>query len=237
MSVSLDQNPASNAQDFTGTLTTLDFTGLTVGVGSNRGLVGLLTLFTGSAPGIKWDPVGTNQTVALITSHSQGASCITYIFGLVAPTSGNKILRATWTGASSVVLSAICFTGVDQTGGVTTFNNSTTAGAFEGAVSNTESIGPITTATTDAIVTLFGNDTTGNWSSPDHTQIYTDTGAFTVGTFEVNQSSPQTFNAILSTGCGGSDWAAVATNIKAAAGGVVVTSGTFGIQGLASSEW
>lgn len=65
---------------------------------------------------VVWDPTGTNQSLSLITgcttSRVQGEI---WIYQLVAPTTGTKTLRASFTGTGDKVVGVMTFTGVDQT--------------------------------------------------------------------------------------------------------------------------
>ena len=213
MSVALDNNPGTDALG--SSVTTVDFTGLTVGTGSNRALVALAANTGGlSNISITWDPVGANQALTRIQTVTSGG-IVTEVWGLVNPVSGNKILRASWTTTGSFYLSAVSFTGVDQTGGTTTFNNSTTNSGFVGGLSGTSSA-TVTTATSDAVVVCHGIDNFGDFSSVSDNKVFIDpTSAAVAGNFEVNGASPVTLTGSFSTGCGGSSWAVAATNVKA----------------------
>lgn len=138
-------------------------TSFTVGSGANRALIVGLACESGTgnhptAPTANWDSTGTNQSMTLIAASTMQLSSSSdfslFLFGLVAPTSGNKTLSiASMNGSagSDSIVAMISFTGVDQTGGTTTFkngnkgNNSTT----------TISYAP-TTVSGDAVVTVFG---------------------------------------------------------------------------------
>lgn len=118
--------------------TSYNYTGITVGTGSHRALVVTLQFDSNSDPtGVSatWDSGGTNQAMTLIKSldkngDGSGGGCVNQLWGLVAPTSGNKTL-AIATSSSRFFVSAISFTGVNQTGGTTSFPNATGAVAVE----------------------------------------------------------------------------------------------------------
>lgn len=103
---------------------TSSFTTLTVGSGSERALIAQVC-WTGVPTNINnvgWDTAGTRQAMTLIssgTSASSGHTCA--IYGLVAPTSGNKTWNATWTGSQECITQLVSWTSVDQTGGTTSF--------------------------------------------------------------------------------------------------------------------
>jgi hypothetical protein len=94
--------------------TTMTLTTMTVSAGSNLCLVGVLTTSNASSsPTMNWDTAGANQamTLALTVTNTQKL----YIFVLVAPVTGNKTLSASWTSVSNASLSAVAFSGADQT--------------------------------------------------------------------------------------------------------------------------
>lgn len=133
----------------------------TVGSGSNRALiVGIACEATTgnhpTAPTANWDSTGTNQSMTLLSACTLQLALSSdfslFLFGLVAPTSGNKTLSiaAMHAGADSIV-AMISFTGVDQTGGTTTFKN----GGTGHNATTTISYAP-TTVSGDAVVTVFG---------------------------------------------------------------------------------
>lgn len=154
MPVAFDAN-ASAVVTGTG-VTSVTTSNLTVGAGSNRALVTQLVLSLKTAAGVtvNWDNAGTPQAQTLIIS-ANGAGTIARaeLWGLVNPTSGAKAARAAWTGASDVYINPTSFTGVDQTGGATSFPHSTSAtGTLSGST-------PI--AFSAAITSAVGNFTIG----------------------------------------------------------------------------
>lgn len=170
MAVALDSNATT---DITGSgVTTLDLTTLTVGSGSNRALVAQVAfnLKTVSAVTVTWDPATTNQTVAqIVTANGTGTDGRADLYGLVAPTSGAKTLRVSWTSSSDVVLNAVAWTGVDQTGGVTSFPHSTSATGTSVTPSVT-----ITSAVNNATMDCSANPASGLYASPSKTQTFSD---------------------------------------------------------------
>jgi hypothetical protein len=134
----------------------------TVGVGSNRVLlIGLVTEATSgsppTAPTANWDSTGTNQSMLLLHTQTDtgNAQISSFLFGLVAPTSGLKTLSvAGLTATTDSMACYIAFTGADQTGGVTTFKNAT--GSFvSSGLTVTES--PAANSG-DAVIGLFGGN-------------------------------------------------------------------------------
>lgn len=111
--------------------TALNKTGHTVGTGTDRGgVAALVTQNAATLAAVVWDSGGTNQTLTLIGSIADSGNALkVWLFGGTALTSGAKTLRATWTGSSDACLSFISFTGVDQTGGATSFADFTSVHA------------------------------------------------------------------------------------------------------------
>jgi hypothetical protein len=160
----------------TGVLT-INNANLTVGAGSNRALlavaswVGTVTL---SAPIAHWDTAGTNQLMTQIGSIITNGAIDQHValFGLVAPTSGNKNFTLSWTGSSGVYVDLIAFTGVDQTSVAVAFPhfNSAVGTASPASVPITSATGNYTAATFTAngaadlttlnFTNLFGPDLT-----------------------------------------------------------------------------
>jgi len=118
--------------------TSVTFNNITVGTGPNRALVVPLS-FSSNASGTPvngiscvWDSGGTNQSMtqvanATATNIISGSEFfLSAIFGLVAPTSGNKTLTCSWTNPAIVYVDAISFNNVLQTGGAITFRKGTT---------------------------------------------------------------------------------------------------------------
>lgn len=171
MAVALDAQ--SSASTTANGATSHNHTNLTVGSGSNRALLVLVAWSTTTPTGITvtWDNGGTNQSCTLITnasaSSSTGGNRSCQIYGLVAPTTGNKTLRVAWTGAADVYVAAVALTGVDQTGGATSFPNGTSSNT---ASSTTSSV-TVTSATNDYVAAVHVTPTAGV-SSVNNTQVF-----------------------------------------------------------------
>ena len=159
---------------------------------------------TVTAPTAKWDVAGTNQAMTLI-----GLQNNAYLYGLVAPTSGNKILTVSWTTQSvTAILNCTSFTGALQTGGTTTFPNKVSSG---GAGQPTQTI---TSATGDMVVAMATCATVG-FTSPNQTSLYAkngtsvySSGQYAAGAATVTCSWTGTGTYMESIGC---DIAAVVT--------------------------
>jgi hypothetical protein len=156
MAVSVD---ATATADVHGSGMSATLNTLTVGSGTNRALI--VPVVFNADPGtvtMKWG----SQTMALIvTRSSTGTDGIAQVYGLVAPTSGAQSLVVTTTiTIGDIYLDAMSFTGVDQTGGATSFPNSTSA-----SVTTTTGTLVITTTTgnyTFSCLSTFSNETANN---------------------------------------------------------------------------
>jgi hypothetical protein len=83
--------------------TTNDNSTLTVGSGSNRALIVFVTHnnVAITAETVVWDPAGANQALTLIGTQLEAIdNTRVSIYGLVNPTSGNKVIRTSWTTAA-----------------------------------------------------------------------------------------------------------------------------------------
>ncbi len=131
---------------------TLTVSNLTVGSGSNRALILLLMFGVGSPPaGITatWDSGGTNQSMTIIPNTTTADNSVLagsgVLYGLLAPTSGNKSLVVSWTGNQEAHACAISFTGVDQTSVAVAFPHGNTV------VHTTITASPVAVAITSAV--------------------------------------------------------------------------------------
>jgi hypothetical protein len=121
--------------------TTVDFTGLTVVAGTHTAIVCAAiwdtAVFTINPTAI-WDPAGVNQSMPLIIySDIAGTQIPVALFGLTGLSAiGNKTIRLSWTGSARVFVDAVAFDNVDQTGGTTSFPNSTSGSGATLAVTS-----------------------------------------------------------------------------------------------------
>lgn len=152
---------------------TLTISNLTVGSGSNRALA--LALMCGSCGAglpaglsLTWDSGGTNQALTQVTGTLVTDSVLTdsaAMYGLVAPTAGNKSLVISWTGNNEMHAAAISFTGVDQTSVAVAFPHGTNAkvnGASPTTITITSAVGNMVVAAHAQNLSVFGviSDTT-----------------------------------------------------------------------------
>src|SRR6266478_5833347 len=132
----------------------LSGTPITIGSGTNRALAvclafgGTLALPTG----ITVTCGGVSMTAVASASAADVSIPASVIwFALVNPASGTPTIAASWTGNRSCVMGAVSFTGVDQTGGATSFRNG---------------VGTVTTANATGTVTV--SSATGNMTVAVH---------------------------------------------------------------------
>lgn len=168
MAVAIDQT-GTVTKGSTGT--TNDNSSLTIGSISNGVLVAWVSHNgTAASETVIWDPAGANQSLTLIKEQIQAAGTPRVrLYGLVNPTSGNKILRTTWTGSDEFYITLASFSGANQTGGATTFPNSigATGTSTTAAVTVTSATGNLVIAnhiTDQAAITAVNN-----------TQVFLDT--------------------------------------------------------------
>lgn len=154
MNVTFDAN--ATAEVLASGTTSVTSSNLTIGVGSQRALVVQLCFDSKTVTGVTvtWDNGVSNQAMTLIASAvGAGAFGRAELWGLVNPVSGTKSLRAAWTGNSDALIDGVAWTSVNQTGGVTSFPNSTSATGNSTAtlVTVTSAVG---NATMDAVAIL-----------------------------------------------------------------------------------
>jgi hypothetical protein len=220
MAVAIDANPNASNQLTGGTLN--DYAGFTMGTGvSNPALVALVAWDnTGgiTVSSVQWDIAGTPQALTLIpgTSASNGQNS-SALYGRVGTiTAGNKTCRLTLSASGNSYISLISFSGVDQTGGATSFPHGT---ANTGS-STSPSTGAITSATGNAVVGA-GCELSAGSITPSNTQVYVNTGGGTVNGWgnEAAGASTVTLTATLSPT---STWCYSGTDVAAVgAGGAV----------------
>jgi hypothetical protein len=145
---------------------------MTVGSGTNRALVVQIVtnLSTISGVTVTWDFGGTGQVCTLIgAANSSNSTARALLYGLVAPTPGLKQLRVSWTGTANVVVDAVAYTGVDPTGGTTSFAHFNSAVGTSASASVT-----VTSATGNAVVACGGNSDFGGTNTGNNTVVFTD---------------------------------------------------------------
>lgn len=203
----------------TTTVTSVNFTNLTIASGSNRALVVVLNFGVATISGLTvvWDSGGANQSLTQINTANGTGGVVARadLWGLVNPVIGNKTLTVSWTTASDIYVDACSFAGVDQTGGATSFPNST-------SVTGSGILTTLSTTVTSAIgdYVLAGFTVTGSgFSSVNNTQVFIDnTGAGCCNAAANNAIGAASVTMTGNFGAATSS-AAVGTDIKAAASG------------------
>lgn len=221
MAVAFDAKTATATACTPGT--TLTITNLTVGSGSNRALGMMISWLSGTVPTVtacNWDDAGTPQAMTLVasTNSANGSSSMaTSIYGLVAPTSGNKNLKITWSSASVEAHAvAISFTGVDQTNVATAFPNGVAVNKTTSTASPA-STGAITSATGNMVISGFC-DNAAFHNSVSGTEIVRDDSGPNFGVAYSYASGAATVTQTC-TLSGSAIWAAFGCDILAASAG------------------
>jgi hypothetical protein len=166
---------------------------------------------------LQWDSAGTNQAMALIPSASATNGLNSYVncWGLVAPTSGNKNLACAWTTALDVVVNATSYTGVDQTGGATSFPNG--AGATGSSVTASVTVTSAVNNIVQAAHTL-GN----TCSAVNNTQLYRDNAPTNIS--GAGNRAPGAASVAMTATLTSAQWASAGTDIAAVAAVSTVTA-------------
>jgi len=188
---------------------------LTITAGSNMALtVQILWSVAVTSPSVTWDTGGTNQACTAVTGAAASNTAQAQIWGLVNPTTGAKATKAQWTTSADVVINQISWSGVDQTGGATSFPN----GASGTGNSNSDSVSVTGTSTSTAIVACFATKT-GSYTATSNTNAFTNNTPSTMssaGNYKVPSASGA--NSMTATQDAVGLWAAAGCEIAAAGG-------------------
>jgi hypothetical protein len=151
--------------------------------------------------------------MTVITGASQSFTTAgdSQLWGLIAPTSGAKTLKVTWVGTSDIVINCTSWTGVNQTGGTTTFPHGTS-----GTGTNTIPTLTVTSATGNAVM-VTASGSAYPFTGPSQTQTFLETGGSSVNTSGQRAAGATTVISTWSAGANGL-WVEVGTDILAAAG-------------------
>lgn len=201
---------AAGTQASTNLATSVTYTGLTIAAGSN--LVLAVSIVWLSTPGAitvaNWDNAGTPQALGAAIQTATGVNGhVASVFGLVAPTTGNKTLQITWTSTTEYAVNCVAFNGADQTGGATTFSNSNTATGNN----NSPSLG-LTLPTDGAVVGALGCGTSAVLNSVSATQLILVHG---LGAVEMGGSYSTSSGTMTGALSATDQWAMAGTGIKA----------------------
>lgn len=219
MAVTLDtQGTSAFNAAFVSTVTCTN----TVGSGSNRALIVQLcldrTMVAGNV-GVVWDPAGANQALTLITTAEYDAAHGQIeLWGLVNPTTGAaKNITASWSSTTCpAVIQSVSYTGVNQTGGTTSFVPATPASG-----TGTASI-VITSATGNATLDVSTSDA-ADLTSPTQTQTLHDSTNMTYCYFAGSKADGAATVTHQWTHSGA--WASVGCNVVAASTAAAQGSG------------
>lgn len=164
-----------------------------------------------TSPSATW--AGTSAPLIILETPSGVASVA--LFGLTAPSSGSNTFSVSWTNSAEVVCSGVSFTGVNQTGGTTSFAHSIGNGAASGVTTETVTV---TAASGDYV--LAGFNMGQSITAVNNTQVFIDNA---VQTLDVNAGMnivSATGNMSMTATQGTSDFGIGAgVDIVAAAGG------------------
>jgi hypothetical protein len=206
---------------------------LTVAAGTNIALVCALnfSLPTVTGVAVTWN---AGQSMTQIVAGTQTSVGDAQLWGLVAPATGANAAKATWTGTSDLIIYCEAWNGVNQTGGATTFPNSTSAsnaGSTPATLTITSAAGDATMATVTATV----GDTL---TVPSQAQLYNSTTTSQVASGASNPSTVPTLVQHVQSGqdgqcCGNTGTQGTGNKLQltfpqpAGAGNLIVGAATF----------
>jgi hypothetical protein len=215
--VAFDANITGTATDFASS-SPWNYNGLTVGAALSNGALLAVVAVDGNIAisTVAWDPAVTNQALTIVGSvvslNGVAANGNISLWQRINPTSGNKTLRVTTASATTGSVYAMSFTGVNQTGGTTSFANFNSASGNGGSPNSLA----VTTATGDIAVVAFSCN--GTINSVGATQIFRDTVA-TGNDVAADQGTSSTSYTGSQATTGGANWAIVGVDIVAAGAG------------------
>lgn len=208
---------ATGTEGTQGSSASYNYTNITVAAGSNTALVFQIT-FTANVTGITctWDSGGTNQSMTVLNSQKEDTwSNYVYVFGLLAPTTGNKTLAVSWTTNSSITACAAAFDGVLQTSIAAAFTNA----ANNSANSANPSLS-ITTASGDA--TFAGIVCSNSISGVTTTQLYRNGSAHQAASYALSSGSSDAHTWTMSS----SNWGMAGIRLNQVSAGGRTTKNT-----------
>lgn len=213
----------STTDNRVGAVATSSDTNLTVGSGANRALIVQIAWGAATPPnitGVHWDSAGSNQALTLITgTDATSGQMRVALYGYASAgsplTSGNKTLKVDW--ASNVTdgyVSAVAYTGVDQTGGATSFAHGATGSGTNNAVTKA-----ITSATGNAVVGVLDTNL-ANITATSGTNVYIDNGGGASSAAAMRDTGAAT---VTLTGSPNNTWVMAGTDVVAASGAAAAT--------------
>lgn len=172
-------NYAETHFDDTTNVTSVSLSTLTISAGTNLALIAKIVQYHGALPSgftVKWG----SQTMQLIETYVDSTDgYAATIWGLVNPATGNQTLTASWTTATTEhgYIAGEVYSGVDQTGGATSFYGASTANSTGTSTSFTMS------SATGDMVTALGSNASGGFTgvSSPATTVWTDGASFNNG--------------------------------------------------------
>ena len=211
------KNDSGTAFIASGSVATVDLTTFTVSAGANRCMVAFLhTSGTITNPTLVWDPTGTNQSMSAGPTATNTREIRS--FYLIAPTTGNLVLRASWTTSRAVVLGAIAFSGADQSTCIEAADNLSATG------SSTSCTGAITSTSDGA--TVAGCSASNALTNTSGTSIYTDaTQTVKTGANYTLAGASNTHSWSLTSAV----WAIAGVHVKAAAAATTIRGPLLGV--------
>lgn len=167
-----------------------------------------------------YNGVAMTQITGTNTGTNGGCTCSGAIYGLLAPASGSHTLTISWTGSTEAHITAVSFSGVDQTSIAVAFPHGTFFVANTATASPIPSTATPVTSATGNMVVGAGSEQVSAWGAISGTTIASDsstgpqltyasnytTGAATVSpTFAFTGTSVQMYLAtdVLASGGGG----------------------------------
>lgn len=186
-------------------------TSITVGSGANRALLLVViwqTLTVPTAITFTWNSTAL-PLIASTSLGTSGAASNVQIYGMVNPTSGTLAFSGSWTGTREYTMMLVAYTGVDQTGGATSFPHGTTASGTSVTAATT-----ITTANGNAVIGCYGNSGT-NWSAVSNTSLFIDNANPTTYVSAANFALSTTSSQVLSATVASTAWVAAGCDILA----------------------
>ncbi len=204
--------------------TTVDLTTFTVDSGSSQCLIAVLTLIadTGTSPSVTWDQGGTNQAMTPIMDDGNNTTGHMYAYYRIGPTTGNNIMRASWTTNDGAALAAINFSGADQTTCVNAAHNVTTT-----IVSTTPLVVTVTSSTDGATISAVSSLIV--WTAATFTVFYYHSSGFYSGDYTLgNASNAHSWTRVAGAG----NVIGIGFHIIAAGGGGVTSKSTLSLLGV-----
>jgi|SRR5215475_4275457 len=203
---------AGGTEAHSGVATTFDYSNLTISAGlTNSALIAHICFYEAPTTGVTvvWDPTGANQSLTQLGSVSAGGSFgQVELWGLVNPVAGNKVIRVTWTSAATrVFVCGTSWSGVNQTGGATSFPNATT-----NTGSGTTTSVTVTSGVGHAVVAEHSDRDGTVFVSIDPTEVYHIESFTTNGSNRAAGAASVTLHMTF----GSNPWASIGTDIAPA---------------------